>query len=231
MFVPVSQPDILKEILHQIERNVLEGKLKKGDKLPAEREWAATLGISRTTLREAIKSLELIGLVKCTQGDSIYITNNPENSFTELLSILFHLEGGTLKQIHSFRKSIETAVIQEAAACITDGQIKMLEAICDKLEQDDFTFEEFFAVLDQRFHRIIMQVSSNPLLIIMMNAAENLFTNQIWIAREKMKSDPGASAQINSQHREIIEALRSADQNNAARAMQKHMDYTAVYYE
>ena len=231
MFVPVSQPETLKEILQQIEKNVLDGKLKKGDKLPAEREWAATLGISRTTLREAVKSLELIGLIRCTQGADCYITNNLESSFTVPLSIMFQLEGGTSKQIHSFRKSMESAVIQEAAACITDTQIKMLEAICDKLEQDDLSFEEFFTVLDQRFHRIIMQASANPLLAIMMNAAENLITNQIRTVREKMKSDPGAVTQINSQHREIIAALKSSDQSKAEQAMQKHLDYTAGFYE
>ena len=231
MFEPINQTDLSKELLRQLEQKVQEGKLKKGDKLPSEREWAASLKISRATLKEAIRALELIGIIESSQGDDNYLSNNIENTFLDALSIIFQLEGGTLQQIHSFRKAMEIAAIQEAAERITPQQVKMLSAICDKLEQGNIAFHEFFSSLDQRFHMIIIQISSNPLIKTMMKAAEHLIQNQIRSAREKMENEVLAHEKINSQHRDIVNALRNGDGQEAARAMQRHMDYTSTFYE
>jgi len=105
MFNRIEKPNILHEILRQFKESIASGQLSKGDKLPSERQMSETFGVSRATIREAIKALELIGLVECVHGNGNYIASNLDYSLVEPLSIMFNLEGGTLAQVQEIRRS------------------------------------------------------------------------------------------------------------------------------
>lgn len=230
MFEPIKQPNVLPEILRQIKKNVAEGKLKKGDKLPTEREMARVLGVSRTTLREAIKSLEIIGFVECNQGNGNYLSKNLNHSFSEPLSIMFMLEGGTVSQVHEFRQAIETVAVRHAAMAITPPQIQQLEDICEQMENGKARIPlAEMSELDRNFHRSITEITGNSLLITMMNAAESLIQSQIQNVRNVMTEDEKALCIINEQHRAITTAFRNHDPEGAARTISKHMDFVQEF--
>lgn len=230
MFKRIRHPNLLREILEQIEHNVREGSLRKGDKLPTEREWAATLGVSRTTLREAIKSLELLGVVECTQGAGNYIADDLSTSFTLPLSIMFQLERGTIGQIHQFREAIEMAAVLGAAEVATPEQVGELEHICEEMERGNPAQQVAMAALDRRFHKAIALISANPLIITMMNAAEELIQGQIRGARELMLSRADAHSTINCHHRRIVDALRHRNHDEALAAILEHMEYVGTFF-
>src|SRR5690606_24269069 len=93
MFTKIEPPGLLRKIVDQVKQNIASGNLKKGDKLPSERQMSEMFGLSRATIREAIKALNTLGIIECSHGSGNYISSNLSNSLTEPLSIMFMLEG------------------------------------------------------------------------------------------------------------------------------------------
>jgi GntR family transcriptional repressor for pyruvate dehydrogenase complex len=230
MFEKIKQPNLPRVILQQIKENVYEGKLKKGDKLPSEREFANTLGVSRSTLREAIKSLEIVGFVESYQGAGNYLSKNLSHSFSEPLSIMFMLEGGTVSQIHEFRQAIEQVTVPHAATMIIPNQILDLEMLCEQMEKGRGDQVEL-ADLDRQFHMYIAEITSNPLLITMMNAAEALIQTQIRDVRKLMMRDQSALRIINQQHRALLAALETRDSAQATQRIVEHLGFVRGFID
>ena len=222
-FTPIRQPRVLREIIDQIKDNIAAGQLSKGDRLPSERQMEEIFGVSRTTVREVVKSLELMGLVECVQGDGNYIAKNLDNSLTQPLSIMFLLENGTVLQIQQLRRSLELTTARLAAMCIEDGQKNLLEDICRQMERN--YPESRLTQFDKRFHYEIAAAAGNPLIAVILNAAESLIAAQIQDVREHMLRQPGRLEKINRQHRDVLDALSAGDSAGAVRAMERHMDF------
>ncbi len=227
MFQRIEQPRILREILEQIKQNIANGQLKKGDRLPSERQMAEMFGVSRAIIREAIKSLEMIGLIDCVQGGGNYIATNINNGLTEPLSIMFMLEGGTITQVQQLRRSLEITAVGLAAARISQADLAVLDQICTCLEGSDHTCDE--VAQDRAFHFTLAHASGNPLFITMQNAVSALIENQIRGVRSSMLREPDTMTRVNAQHRAVLEALRAGDPARAVAAMTNHLDFIEKY--
>lgn len=227
MFEKIAQPRILHEILGQIKQNIASGELKKGDRLPSERHMAELFGVSRSVIREALKSLEMIGLIECLQGDGNYITTHMDNSLTEPLSIMFMLEGGTLVQVQQLRRILETASVSLAATQIGSDDLDSLTGYCARLESGGQIAEE--AALDRSFHLAIALASGNPLLITLQRAVSSLIESQIRDVRDAMLRKTDIMSHVNQQHRAIVAALGSGDAKKAVAAMNEHLDTIESY--
>jgi len=223
MFYKIEKANILQAILDQFKKSIANGELVKGDRLPSERKMSETFGVSRATIREAIKALELIGLVECAHGTGNYIAQSLDYSLVEPLSIMFNLEGGSIIQVLEIRRALETAAISLAVARITDHEMEELLEIYKTMygEIDQNTA----AGIDRNFHYKIASASRNPLIITMLNAISCLIENQINRARQEMLCNKENVDRINAQHHEIIESLRNKDSDLAIKAMNEHMNY------
>lgn len=226
-FKPIRQTRMLDEIIDQIKQNIANGQLSKGDRLPSERQMEQIFGVSRTTIREAIKSLELMGLVECIQGDGNYIAKSMDNSLTQPLSLMFLLEHGTLAQVQQLRSAMELSTAKAAAKVIQPQQLQKLESICTEMEQN--LPESELAQIDKRFHYEIAQIAGNPLIIVLLNAIESLIVEEIVDVRESMLQQPGSLDRIKSQHRDILNALKSGDPEASANAMTAHMSFVETF--
>ena len=89
MFKQITSNKVNFQIMTQIKESIKSGQLKRGDRLPSERNMSESLGVSRATVREAIRSMELIGLVNCVQGEGNFIAETFDNSLNEPLSLMF----------------------------------------------------------------------------------------------------------------------------------------------
>ena len=121
MLTPIKSEKVYKIIMKQIKDIVKSGELKRGDKLPSERELALRLNVSRTSVREAIKALETLGLVESKHGGGNYIKNDFEDILLEPLSIAFMLLGSNNSEILELRKVIEPEVASMAAKNIKEN--------------------------------------------------------------------------------------------------------------
>lgn len=226
-FTHIKQTKVLDEIIDQIKQNIASGQLGKGDRLPSERQMEKTFGVSRTTIREVIKSLELMGLVECIQGDGNYIVKNTDKSLIQPLSLMFLLEHSTLAQVQQLRRAMELATVAAAARQIQPRQMNELETICAEMEQS--MPESQLAQIDKRFHFEIAAIAGNPLIMILLKAIESLIVAEILDVRESMLQQPGSLDRIKRQHRAIIKALKAADPVAAVDAMGAHMDFVETF--
>lgn len=218
MLTPIKSEKVYKIIMKQIKDIVKSGELKRGDKLPSERELALRLNVSRTSVREAIKALETLGLVESKHGGGNYIKNNFEDILLEPLSIAFMLLGSNNSEILELRKVIEPEVASMAAKNITENEIKELENIIEKLSKT--TDSKICASLDKEFHYVIAKASKNHLLSTIVFSVSSLIEEYIdeskmyEIDREKVIND----------HKIILEAIISHDSKKAFIEAKNHLN-------
>ena len=222
MFTKIEPPGLLRKIVDQVKQNIASGNLKKGDKLPSERQMSEMFGLSRATIREAIKALNTLGIIECSHGSGNYISSNLSNSLTEPLSIMFMLEGGHPGHTLELRRAIEFAAAGSAARNIEETELARLRALCDCIEAS--TDENEKARYDFQFHREIARASGNPLLIVLLNAVETLISEHVHDARASILKDSSKEDIINRQHRDIVDALSRSSPEEAEKAALAHME-------
>jgi GntR family transcriptional repressor for pyruvate dehydrogenase complex len=222
VFTKIEPPGLLRKIVGQIKQNIASGNLKKGDKLPSERQMRVMFGLSRPTIREAIKALNTLGVIECSHGSGNYISSNLSNSLTEPLSIMFMLEGGHPGHTLELRRAIEFAAAGSAARNIDLAELKRLRSLCDSIERSADENEK--AGYDFQFHREIARASRNPLLIVLLNAVETLVSEHVHDARASILKDRSKEEIINRQHLDIVDALSSRSSEEAEKAVLAHME-------
>lgn len=166
MLSPVKSTKIYEMIMEQIKDIVKNGKLKSGDKLPSERDLCEKLEVSRASVREALRALQMLGLIESKHGEGNFINENFENSLLEPLSIVFLLLGSKSGDVLELRKIIEPETAVLAAKNITNEQLTELKEIMDELNDNFDT--EICASLDKKFHYKIAQASGNNLISTVM---------------------------------------------------------------
>lgn len=222
MFERIQQPSITQEIMRQIKQQIADGTLKKGDRLPSERNLAQLFGISRASIREALKVLEMMGLVECVQGSGTFIGGSMESSLTQPLSVMFLLEQGSLSQVLDIRRALEVTAAGLAAQRADAQVLDELELLCRRIEaQPD---EKVRVQADRAFHYTIAAAAQNPLLSTMLNASSVLIEDLIADARQRMMGADELGGDINTQHRSIVDAIKSKNAPMAEMAMRAHMD-------
>ncbi|WKY45331.1 FadR/GntR family transcriptional regulator [Eubacteriaceae bacterium ES2] len=222
MFKEITQTKIYLQILEQIKENIISGNLNIGDRLPSERQWAEQLGVSRATIREAIRALEMIGLVRCQQGEGNFISDQFDDTFTQPLTIMFWLNRSEIREVQELRRALEIESAMLAATKITDVQADGLEKLCTAIETE--SDEAKRATYDKQFHYEIATLSDNKLIKNILSSASELIEALIKDIRIAILRDPDNFSVIDIHHRSILNALRENEPLKAAQAMSQHMD-------
>lgn len=222
MLSPIKNTKIYEKVMEEIKDLVRSGYFKRGDKLPSERDLSEQLQVSRSSVREALKVLEMLGLIESRQGEGNFINDSLENSLLEPLSIIFLLLGSKTKEVLELRKVIEPETAALAAKNITKEQLKELREIAKELSHTDDI--ELSASLDKKFHFKIAEASGNPLISTMMFSISSLIENCI----ESSKIHAFNKATVNIHHDEILKALESHDASATSIAVKKHLEFITL---
>lgn len=222
MFSPIKNTKVYEQVIIQIKDMIARGILRKGDKLPSERELVDKLGVSRTSIREALRALEIIGLVESRQGEGNFIRDNFENSLFEPLSVMFMLQKSSTLEIHQVRVMIETETASLAAKNINDKDIKVLQGFIDKLKNSKDELER--SISDKNFHYKIAECSGNFLINNILRSVSSLMDAFIVNARMVIVNESKARELLVEQHEDILQALIDRDSEGAVKAMRKHLD-------
>lgn len=218
MLGPVKSTKIYEIVMEQIKDIVIKGKLKSGDKLPSERELCDKLQVSRSSIREALKALQTLGLIESRHGEGNFINQNFRNSLLEPLSIVFLLLGSNSENVYELRKIIEPEAAALAARNITESQLTELADIMESL--NNTSDAELCASLDKKFHYIVAQASGNPLIATIMFSISSLIEKYI----ENSKIHMLNKTIVKTQHQEIWKALKLHDAEATAAAVKKHLE-------
>ena len=175
MFREIGDERAFDGILNQIIENIQNGSLKAGAALPAERTMAETMGVSRPAVREVLRALELLGIVKPVPGGGNYITEDLDTWLIGPLSILFKLNNGYLRQNQQFRAALEReSAILAARKCtpLNAAELWMILARLDAAEDEKIRGE-----LDRELHQKIAKIADNPMIYSVLAAADQLTEN------------------------------------------------------
>lgn len=216
------------KVVEHIQREILDGRLSKGDKLPTERQLAEEMGVSRASVREAMRALEAMQIVRPIQGSGNYITSSPETAVDIALCVLFALNDGTLNNIMQLRVMLEFEACRDAIQYSDSGQIgKIAKAADYDYENPDIPFQ---ARMDRAFHAAIVRESRNPLLKYLYNSLAVLFD----VYREKVFSATMERQEndiTRQDHFAIAHALEMRDMDGVYSALDKHMYLNKDYLE
>lgn len=227
MFTPIKNAKVYEQVIEQIKKMILDGTLKKGDKLPTERDLAEQLQVSRATVREALRALDVIGLVESRQGAGNYIKENFESNLFEPMSMMFMLEKGTPSEILEFRKVLESEAAVLAAERITNEEVRCLEELLHELKE--CTDEKESSIIDKKFHFTIAKASKNLLIINILEVISQLLDEFIKDSREKILAFEDNRSKLNEQHEMIYKAIENRDIELTRRAMLEHLKFIEDY--
>lgn len=226
LFESVNTKKNYEQIVDQIQELILDGAFKKGDKLPPERELTTKLGVSRSSLREALKALEVLGLIESKQGEGSYISNNISSTILKSISIAYKLNNGTVEDILELRHCLEIQAVRSAALKATDEEIKEIEDIVEKMVNTDDENEK--SNLDIEFHNKLIKIMDNVIFQIIADSVSNLMAPFIKGIREIYSEDDEHLKMYYfvEQHRNITRAIKERNPEKAANAMMEHIKLT-----
>src|SRR5580692_5791183 len=154
--VPIVRQSVSDQVAERILELVRNRTLRAGDQLPTERDLAASLHVSRPSVREAIRGLTLMGIVRSVQGGGAYIGDLNAESLLEPLQFFISLEDVNIQELYDARMMIESDVARRAAELMADERIKELENIY-KLQKDMLSDPVRYRISDGLFHELIWE--------------------------------------------------------------------------
>jgi GntR family transcriptional regulator, transcriptional repressor for pyruvate dehydrogenase complex len=218
MLGPTGGDKVYHGIILELNRIVEEDNLRPGDKLPSERELSERLKVGRSSVREALRALELLGLITTRRGEGTFIENYRHNKLFDILGYYLLRDRKSSKDLVEMRIILELDAVRLACSRATAEHFSQMElSISDaeeKIANGQIPVKE-----DYEFHRIIAKSSRNSVL------------SRIWIPlveysktiREQSLARAGRLDQMIQEHKDIMEAIRSKDEEQAEFRMREHL--------
>lgn len=217
-FEAVRKTKLYEEVVKQIERLILEGGLKPGDKLPPERELSEMFQVSRSSVRDAIRTLELTGLVEPRQGEGTVVCDLSGDSLAGPLSNVLVHKRELVGELLDVRKMIEPPLAARAATHASPEDIAYLEDILrrqkEKVLRGELAIEE-----DSEFHYTIAMASKNSVVMKVLDVLMDLLRK----SRERSLQVEGRLQKSLAGHRRIFGAIKRRDAAAAEAAMRQHL--------
>jgi DNA-binding FadR family transcriptional regulator len=201
------------EAIGKIKEMIVSGALRPGDRLPKEADLAERLGLSRNSLREAVKALSMIRVLDVRQGDGTYVTSLEPHLLLDLLGFVvdFHTDDAVM-QFLEVRRLLEPAATALAAQRMSATDVEKLQAVLDELGADPSI--EALVANDLEFHRRIAVGAGNSVLSSLLDGISGPTTRaRIW----RGLTQEGAAERTREQHQAIVDAI-AAHQPELARS-------------
>jgi GntR family transcriptional regulator, transcriptional repressor for pyruvate dehydrogenase complex len=205
-------------IIEDIQNSIVIGELKYGDKLLTERGLAQKYQVSRASIREALRILDVIGIIECRQGSGNYISNNFSDFCFEPISLSFKLQNGSFNDILELRNMFEIRSAILAAANVSSLNAEALIKLSQKLRNIG-SVEEFYEV-DKAIHFSIAEYSKNKLLITLYRTISKLV--QFSINTKSALANGVVDNKLRDLHINLCEAIAAKDLVKTQQYAEKH---------
>lgn len=219
---PVERNPLYKQVLDRIRALVDAGSITPGDRLPPERDLAAQLGISRTSLRQALSALEALGVLEIRHGAGVYVRDTEPDQMTHSLAVVLVEQNRRLPEVMEARMALERFISGLAAGRRTNEDVGRARAALAAMEKD-IEAGGLGAEADAEFHAAIAAAAHNRVLEgLMARLAEDIAR-----VREESLSQPGRPPRSLAAHWRILEAVEAGDPRAAVAAMDAHLRQVA----
>lgn len=216
--LPNHDEHLTMQVVNHIRTMIEDGRLKPGDKIPPEREFARMLKISRASLRTGIGYLAAMGVMKVRHGVGTFVADGPPEIGKASLGLMGALHGFQSWQMFEARLLLESNM---AALAAERGKEEHLTVLAEEVAEMYATVDEpdEYLIHDIRFHRTIAQASGNPILAALMETV----TSALYEERRKTAEHARNLKESADVHREIYRAIRSKNGPEARRLMDQHL--------
>jgi DNA-binding FadR family transcriptional regulator len=220
-------------VLEKIEGDLLAGRLVAGGRLPPERDLSAQLGVGRSSVREALRVLEVLGIVRTgtgsgpTSGATIVAT--PRGGLSALLRLQVAANGFAIDDVVSTRITLESAVVSALASAVGSGSAPLLgevHAAITGMSAPDLPVPEFLA-LDRAFHLALAEASGNAVASAIMVGLRTAIDAYVEAGAMRVPDWEGTAVRLVAEHRAIVAAVEGGDAEAARRLVREHI---AGYY-
>ena len=222
--VDTAAPRAWEVVLQSIELDLLSGRLGPGDHLPPERALATTLGVGRSSVREAVRVLEVLGLIRTNVGSGpssgAIVVALPGGGMSALMRLQVAAQGFPVADVVKTRLILEGSVVTELASRPADlvGSALLLDA----MNSPDLTEAEFLA-LDAEFHLSLAEAGGNQVVIATMAGLRSAIEGYARAGAASLPSWPTTSARLRLEHRAILAAIASGEADAARLLMHSHI--------
>ncbi|MEU4895807.1 FadR/GntR family transcriptional regulator [Streptomyces sp. NPDC044780] len=231
---PVRKVRTYEQVMAQIEQRIMEGFLRPGDRLPSEREFSQLLGVSRPSLREALRVLQALGVVEVRtgggpEGGSVFV-GHPGSGFADLLRLELALGHFSDTDVLQSRLALEVWVAAEAARNAGPEDLARLGDILDRMDDPELTARQFNS-LDAEFHVAIAQSAGNALTAHLMGSMRSAIQRRMIDAYERLADWRETAKTVRKEHRSILAAIERHDDEGAVALVRAHItDFYAGTY-
>ena len=221
---PVSGRRAFEEILFQLERAIVSSDLVAGDRLPPERELAARFKVSRTSVREAMRVLEALGLVRVRRGadNGATLLERPDNALEPLFRFHLALQHVSVENLVEFRTVIESWTAQAAAALQLGDHLRDADAALTRTEAEDLDPPSFLA-LDIEFHLALARGAGNPFAPLVLEGSRSAIEKVMLERVLRVRDWPSIRTRLMREHRAILDAVFEGQGRTASRLMSRHI--------
>ena len=225
-FQKIEAEKISQSVVRQIELLILRGILRPGERLPAEREMAEKMGVSRPSVRDAIAELQERGLLVSRAGSGIFVADVLGSAFSDALVKLFSSHEEALFDYISFRRDMEGLAAERAARLGSDTDLQVVDTVFKKMEAAHSKRNPSDeARLDAEFHMAIIEASHNVVMLHMLRTMFQMLREGVFYNRQVMFKQRTTRDMILDQHRAINEALQARDPVAARAAVETHLGF------
>lgn len=205
-------------VVERLLAQISKGEYKLGDRLPNENALCDEFAVSRVTIREAIKRLNMLGLVTPQQGRGTFVTRTDVGTLMMPMMAPIVFNDTSVAQVYDARLYIELGNARIAATHRTEADIRELTELCEKMERLIQNYNaEAYSELDLQFHNAVSKASGNSILREALSAMESFLRFYIYRATTEIAMDS------NRMHRDILNAIIAGDEERAGREMEHHM--------
>ena len=231
MWRPVSRANTYELVIDAVEEQIMAGSLTVGDPLPAERDLANKLGVSRASVREALRVLDSLGVVRSAggsgRGAGTFIAAMPSAALTRFLRLHVALANFSLSDVMDTRVQLERSSAVLAAAGADEDAVAAINAQLAMMDTPGVSLEVFNDA-DTAFHVAIAQAAGNQLFSDLTAAIRTSLRGSIFAAFNRVDDQQALMSRLQAQHREITAAIVAGRSEDAAQLTEEHIRFAAA---
>lgn len=222
MFTAPQREKVSKQIVQQIKTAIMQGKLKPGQPLPQEKDLVAQFGVSKHTLREALRALEALGLISIRRGagGGPVVSEIDWATARDYFAGFLYFQNFTLADISEVRKLVEPYIAGRVAETISPEDFEELksvhEACVNAFQKNKNIVRNETEVM---FHVLLAKFAGNPFLWVLLDFVNNMLAD----AKHKLKPGKEFAAKVIEAHQRILDAIEAKDAEAASRGMYDHI--------
>lgn len=225
-----TEPKAWESVLARIEERLVDGRLRPGDHLPPERTLAAEFGVARSSVREAVRVLEAMGLIRTQTGSGptsgAIIIARPLGGMQALMRLQVAASGFPVADVVSTRLLLESSVAGQLADRAPDADLDDALLLLDAMDDTELTAAEFLA-LDAQFHLALAEAAGNTVVATTMSGLRSSIEGYVLAGAARLPDWTSMAARLRAEHRAVMAAITDGD---APAARSRIHDHISDYY-